>query len=639
MTQQKKYLKLLSEKYPTMRSLSREIINLSAILNLPKGTEHFMSDIHGEYEAFCHILNNCAGVIREKADMLYGDTLTEGEIDEICTIIYYPREKLRQIRKERVISTERHKLIINRMIGLAKMLSSKYTRSKVRKAMPPDYAYIIDELLHAQKDEDDNQIRYHERIIDSIISIDADDFIDALAGLIKHLAVDHLHIVGDIFDRGKAADKILDLLMQHHSLDIQWGNHDMLWIGAAAGNEACIANVVRNSIKYDTLGILESGYGISLRELTVFAENTYREGSVMEKALRAISIIQFKTEGQTILRNPEYGMKDRLLLSQLDLSAGTLTSEGKTYPLNSADFPTLKPDSPYVLTQEERTVLNDLKAAFIGSSRLQQHIRFLLEKGSMYLCYNDNLLYHGCIPLDDSGNFCGVPIFSGIYKGKALLDLSDKVVRHVYYSREKDPEELDFLWYLWCGKRSPLCGRNIKTFERYLTDDKEAWHEQSDPYYSFYETEKCCNMILREFDLYSESSHIVNGHTPVLASSGEQPIKANGRLLVIDGGFCKDYHRKTGIAGYTLIYNSHGLRIKAHQPFESIEKALTENVDIESTSQYIETQKHRIMVKDTDNGKRISEEIDDLYELLNLYRSSGVLLRKSTPDTPENVHF
>ena len=621
MEQHKKYLKLLSEKYPTMRSLSREIINLSAILNLPKGTEHFMSDIHGEYEAFCHILNNCAGVIREKADMLYGSTLTDGEIEEICTIIYYPREKLRLIKKDRVISGERYKLIINRMIGLAKMLSSKYTRSKVRKAMPPDYAYIIDELLHAQKDEDDNQIRYHERIIDSIISIDAEDFIDALAGLIKHLAVDHLHIVGDIFDRGKAADQILDLLMQHHSLDIQWGNHDMLWIGAAAGNDACIANVVRNSIKYNTLGILESGYGISLRELTVFADSTYHQNDIMKNALRAISVIQFKTEGQTILRHPEYQMKDRLLLDKLNLSEGTFTSEGSVYPLNSTDFPTLDSSKPYTLTPQEQTVLNNLKAAFTGSSRLQQHIRFLMEKGSMYLCYNNNLLYHGCIPLDEAGNLFGVQIFDGIYKGKALLDMADKVVRHVTFSREKDQEELDFLWYLWCGRRSPLCGRNIKTAERYLTDDKNAWHEQSDPYYSFYETEKCCNMILREFDLYSEASHIVNGHTPVLAASGEQPIKANGKLLVIDGGFCKDYHRKTGIAGYTLIYNSHGLRIKAHQPFESIEKALTENIDIVSSSQYVETQKQRIMVRDTDNGKRIAEEIDDLYELLELYRS------------------
>ena len=615
-----KYLKLLSEKYPTVRSLSREIINLSAILNLPKGTEHFMSDIHGEYEAFCHILNNCAGVIREKADRIYGETLSENEIEEICTIIYYPREKLGLIKKERAISADRYRLIIHRMIEIAGILSSKYTRSKVRKAMPKDYAYIIDELLHAQKDEDDNQIRYHRKILDSIIGLNADDFIESLAGLIKRLAVDHLHIVGDIFDRGANADKIIDMLMQHHSLDIQWGNHDILWIGAAAGNEACIANVIRNAIKYDTLEILESGYGISLRDLTLFADKTYHGDNAMQNALRAVSVIQFKAEGRIILRHPEYKMKDRLLLGKISKNDGTILIDGKEYVLNSTDFPTLEPAEPYRFSPDEQNIISDLKSAFLNSGRLQKHIRFLLEKGSMYLRCNGNLLYHGCIPLDDSGNLFGVDLFNGTFKGKAYLDMADKKVRHVFFSREKSFEELDFLWYLWCGRRSPLCGRNIKTFERYFIDDKSAWHEESDPYYKFYETEKCCNMILHEFDLYSPNSHIINGHTPVLASSGEQPIKANGRLLVIDGGFCKDYHRKTGIAGYTLIYNSHGLRIKAHQPFESIEKALSENIDIISDSQLIETEKHRVMVKDTDNGRLIMEEIDDLYEVLEYYK-------------------
>ena len=615
-----KYLRLLAEKYPSMRSLSREIINLSAILNLPKGTEHFMSDIHGEYEAFCHILNNCAGVIREKADMLYGSRLSDSEIEEICTIIYYPREKLNLIKKDHVISSDRYRLIINRMIEIAALLSSKYTRSKVRKAMPEDYAYIIDELIHAQKDEDDNQIRYHEKILNTIISLDADDFIEALAGLIKRLAVDHLHIVGDIFDRGHGADKILDMLMHHHSVDIQWGNHDILWIGAAAGNEACIANVVRGCIKYNTLETLESGYGISLRDLTVFAGETYRSGDAMEKALRAITIIQFKAEGQILMRHPEYNMKDRLMLSRIDQSRGTVEIDGKDHPLKDAYLPTVDPGSPFRYSDGERKIITEMKAAFENSVRLQKHIRFLLEKGGMYLCINGNLLFHGCIPLNNDGNFHGVRILDGIYKGKALLDKADRTVRHVYFSKEKDQEELDFLWYLWCGRRSPLCGRNIKTFERYFIEDKSVWKEESDPYYSFYETEKCCSMILREFDLYSPFSHIINGHTPVLASKGEQPIKANGRLLVIDGGFCKDYHRKTGIAGYTLIFNSHGLRIKAHQPFESIDRALEDNMDIVSSSQLIETEKNRIMVKDTDNGRRIMEEIDDLYELLEQYK-------------------
>ena len=400
-----KYLRLLAEKYPTMRSLSREIINLTAILNLPKGTEHFMSDIHGEYEAFCHILNNCAGVIREKADMLYSEKLSDREIEEICTIIYYPREKLSRIKKDRVISSDRYRLIINRMIEIAAVLSSKYTRSKVRKAMPADYAYIIDELIHAQNDEDDNQIRYHERILDSIIGIDADDFITALAGLIKRLAVDHLHIVGDIFDRGASADKIIDLLMKHHSLDIQWGNHDILWMGAAAGNDACIANAVRNSIKYNTLLTLESGYGISLRDLTVFAGNTYTKGSPMEKALRAITVIQFKAEGQTILRHPEYDMKNRLLLDKINTENGTVCIDGKDYPLNDSELPTIMKESPYSYTQEERDIISGLRSAFLNSTVLQKHMNFLLQKGSMYKCINGSLLYHGCIPLDEEGNF------------------------------------------------------------------------------------------------------------------------------------------------------------------------------------------------------------------------------------------
>ena len=615
-----KYLRLLSEKYPSMRSLSREIINLSAILNLPKGTEHFMSDIHGEYEAFCHILNNCAGVIREKADMIYGDRLSDSEIEEICTIIYYPREKLALIKKDHVISADRYRLIINRMIEIAALLSSKYTRSKVRKAMPEDYAYIIDELIHAQKDEDDNQIRYHERILNSIIGIDADDFIEALAGLIKRLAVDHLHIVGDIYDRGQGADKIIDMLTEHHSLDIQWGNHDILWIGAAAGNEACIANVVRGCIKYNTLATLESGYGISLRDLTVYAGETYKSGSVMEKALRAITVIQFKAEGQTILRHPEYKMKDRLMLGRINYESGTIDIGGKEYALNDPCLPTVDPDNPYLYSDDEKRIIADLKKAFLNSQRLKKHAMFLLKKGSMYLRTNGNLLYHGCIPLDENGNFRGVRILDGIYKGKALLDLSDKTVRSVYFSKEKNNEELDFLWYLWGGRRSPLCGRDLKTFERYFIDDKTTWKEESDPYYRYYETEKCCSMILHEFDLFSPYSHIINGHTPVLAAKGEQPIKAGGRLLVIDGGFCRDYQRKTGIAGYTLIFNSHGLRIKSHQPFESIDKALEENMDIISSSQLIETEQNRVMVKDTDNGRRIMEEIDDLYELLEQYK-------------------
>ena len=619
-----KYLKLLSEKYPTVSSVSREIINLTAILNLPKGTEHFMSDIHGEYEAFYHILNNCSGVIKEKVDMLYSDTISESEREEICTIIYYPNEKLNLIKKERGISSDRYRIIINRMIKIAGILSSKYTRSKVRKAMPKDYAYIIDELLHAQKDEDDNQVLYHRKILDTIINIGADDFIVALAGLIKRLAVDRLHIVGDIFDRGADADKILDLLIEYHSLDIQWGNHDMLWMGAASGNEACVANVVRNCIKYRTVRILESGYGISLRKLTLFAENKYKSADPMSAAMKAISVIQFKLEGQIILRRPEYEMNDRLLLDKVDMENGTVISEGKKYKLNSTDFPTVDKNSPYELADDEKKIIDELRESFINSSRLKRHITFLFDKGSMYKCFNGNLLYHGCVPLDENGNFFGIRLFGKVFKGRAYFDVAEKIVRRAYFGNNKNIEDIDFMWYLWCGKKSPLCGRTIKSFERYFIDDKSAWEEETDPYYRFYHTEKICNMILREFDMYSPSSHIVNGHTPVLTARGEQPIRANGKLIVIDGGFCRDYHKKTGIAGYTLIYNSHGLRIKAHQPFESIENAMKENRDILSSSENIETENYRIMVKHTDNGKNIQTEINDLYDLLEVYRNGEI---------------
>lgn len=624
MDNNRKYLKLLSEKYPTVQSLSREIINLTAILNLPKGTEHFMSDIHGEYEAFCHILNNCSGVIREKVDRLYGDILSDGEREEICTLIYYPKEKLSLIRKERSLNYDWYRMIINHMIEIARTLSSKYTRSKVRKAMPHDYAYIIDELLHAQKDEDDNQVRYHQKILDTIINIDADDFILALAELIKRLAVDHLHIVGDIFDRGGFADKIIDMLMSYHSLDIEWGNHDILWMGAAAGNDACIANVVRNSIKYNTIEILENGYGISLRGLTLFADKTYHSDNPMDAALKAISVIQFKLEGQIILRHPEYEMDDRLLLDKIDLQSGTVESEGKSYSLIDTDFPTLNQKNPYELTQEESKILDELKTAFMNSLRLHKHITFLYDKGGMYKCFNNNLLYHGCVPLDSSGNLDGVKIFNNIYKGKEYLDVSDRIARHAYFGRHKNKDEIDFMWYLWCGNKSPLCGRNIKTFERTFIADEDAWCEEKNPYYKFYHSEKICNMILHEFEMYSPISHIVNGHTPVLTGKGEQPIRANGKLIVIDGGFCKDYHERTGIAGYTLIYNSHGLRIKSHQPFESVYEALKENKDIRSSSKTIETENHRVMVKDTDVGKQIQSEIDDLQQLLEVYRSGDI---------------
>lgn len=614
------WMKLLKEKYPTKQAVCREIINLTAIINLPKGTEHFMSDIHGEYEAFLHIMNNCSGVIREKVRMLFSETLSVREQKEICTLIYYPREVMNRKRNLNELSEDWYRLMLNYLLEIAKTVSSKYTRSKVRKALPKEFGDIIDELLHFMPDEDDNQIRYHRQILDTIIGIEnSEEFIVALAELIKHLAVDHLHIVGDIFDRGGDADKIMDLLMEYHSLDIEWGNHDILWMGAACGNEASIATVVKNNMKYNNIQILESGYGISLRSLVLFGEQTYPELDVMEAAQKALSIILFKLEGQIILRHPEYNMEDRLLLDKIDYENKTIVSEQVTYAMKDTNFPTVDKEHPYELTEEEQKVIQDLKFSFLNSHRLQKHMDFLFEKGCMYKRYNENLLYHGCIPLDDQGNFDGIEIDRNIYMGKEYLDYAERVVREVRKG-EAGQDGLDFMWYLWTGKKSPLCGRNIKTFERTFIQDKQAWKEPTDPYYKFYHTEKTCNMILREFGLFSPLSHTINGHTPVKTVEGEEPVRANGKLIVIDGGFSQAYHKTTGIAGYTLIYNSHGMRIKAHQPFESVEKVLEENKDIESTSTMFETEEDRIMVGDTDEGKEIKEEIQMLKKLLEAYR-------------------
>ena len=614
------WMKLLKEKYPTKQAVCREIINLTAIINLPKGTEHFMSDIHGEYEAFLHIMNNCSGVIREKVRMLFSETLSVREQKEICTLIYYPREVMNRKRNLNELSEDWYRLMLNYLLEIAKTVSSKYTRSKVRKALPKEFGDIIDELLHFMPDEDDNQIRYHRQILDTIIGIEnSEEFIVALAELIKHLAVDHLHIVGDIFDRGGDADKIMDLLMEYHSLDIEWGNHDILWMGAACGNEASIATVVKNNMKYNNIQILESGYGISLRSLVLFGEQTYPELDVMEAAQKALSIILFKLEGQIILRHPEYNMEDRLLLDKIDYENKTIVSEQVTYAMKDTNFPTVDKEHPYELTEEEQKVIQDLKFSFLNSHRLQKHMDFLFEKGCMYKRYNENLLYHGCIPLDGQGNFDGIEIDRNIYMGKEYLDYAERVVREVRKG-EAGQDGLDFMWYLWTGKKSPLCGRNIKTFERTFIQDKQAWKEPTDPYYKFYHTEKTCNMILREFGLFSPLSHIINGHTPVKTVEGEEPVRANGKLIVIDGGFSQAYHKTTGIAGYTLIYNSHGMRIKAHQPFESVEKVLEENKDIESTSTMFETEEDRIMVGDTDEGKEIKEEIQMLKKLLEVYR-------------------
>lgn len=615
-----KYLKLLKQNYSSSQAVIREIVNLTAITNLPKGTEFFLSDIHGEYEAFLHIMNNCSGVIKEKVDLIFKDTLSEFDRQELCTLIYYPREKMTLLGETNRIDGNWYAMTLNHLIMIAKLLSSKYTRSKVRKALPEDYAYIIDELLHAQEDEDANQIRYHKQILQTIIELeDADEFIIALSQLIKRLAVDHLHIVGDIFDRGGSADKILDLLYDYHSLDIEWGNHDILWMGAACGNDACICSVIRNNLKYDNVEILENAYGISLRQLILFGMKTYGIEDGIKAALAAVTVILFKLEGQLIKAHPEYEMSDRLLLEQMDDTKNKVMIEGEWVTMNTNVFPTVDLADPYELTEEETEILRKLHRNFVSSQRLQKHIRFLYEKGSMYNVYNGNLIYHGCVPVDKNGAFDKLCIDGKYYHGKALLDKCEEKARAAYLDNP-DKDDIDFMWFLWGGEKSPLCGRKLKTFEREYVDKESLWTEESNPYYSKYYDESFCCQILHEFGLYDDDSHIINGHTPVHAIEGENPVRANGRLFVIDGGFCRSMNKATGIAGYTLIFNSHGLRLKAHTPFTSVEDALMNNTDIESSSEIIEKDLQRMFVKDTDIGKHLLEEISDLRKLLENYR-------------------
>ena len=615
-----KYLKLLKQNYSSSQAVIREIVNLTAITNLPKGTEFFLSDIHGEYEAFLHIMNNCSGVIKEKVDLIFKDTLSEFDRQELCTLIYYPREKMTLLGETNRIDGNWYAMTLNHLIMIAKLLSSKYTRSKVRKALPEDYAYIIDELLHAQEDEDANQIRYHKQILQTIIELeDADEFIIALSQLIKRLAVDHLHIVGDIFDRGGSADKILDLLYDYHSLDIEWGNHDILWMGAACGNDACICSVIRNNLKYDNVEILENAYGISLRQLILFGMKTYGIEDGIKAALAAVTVILFKLEGQLVKAHPEYEMSGRLLLEQMDDTKNKVMIEGEWVTMNTNAFPTVDLADPYELTEEETEILRKLHRNFVSSQRLQKHIRFLYEKGSMYNVYNGNLIYHGCVPVDKNGAFDKLCIDGKYYHGKALLDKCEEKARAAYLDNP-DKDDIDFMWFLWGGEKSPLCGRKLKTFEREYVDEESLWTEESNPYYSKYYDESFCCQILHEFGLYDDDSHIINGHTPVHAIEGENPVRANGRLFVIDGGFCRSMNKATGIAGYTLIFNSHGLRLKAHTPFTSVEDALMNNTDIESSSEIIEKDLQRMFVKDTDIGKHLLEEISDLRKLLENYR-------------------
>ena len=641
-TKNLKYLCLLAQQYPTIQSACTEIINLRAILNLPKGTEHFVSDIHGEHEAFTHLMNNCSGVIKEKVDDLFSGKMSELARKQLCSLIYYPEEKLGQIKADVPELDKWYEYTLFALIDICRIIASKYTRSKVRKALPKEFAYIIDELMHADYTEE-NQTLYYDKIMESILSLNiADSFITALSSMIKRLAVDRLHVVGDIFDRGARPDLVMDMLCNYHCVDIQWGNHDILWMGAAAGNEACIANVINNSATFCNLEVLENGYGINLRPLALFAQKVYRESSgfaprlvegsavsspremeLSGKIHKAIAIMMFKIEGQLIKRHPEYKMQNRLLLDKLDLKTGTVLIEGSEYPLIDSDLPTIFPDDPYRLTDEEAEVIASLKNSFINSERLQTHVRFLYSNGSMYKCYNHNLMYHGCVPMNDDGSFQSAEIDGKLVSGKALMDAADNLARRAYFGVSGEREAAsDAMWYMWCGSRSPLFGRaRMTTFERLFVLDKSTHAEPSNAYYNHIQNAEGCTRILEEFGLYSEVSHIINGHVPVKAGSGENPVKGGGRLIVIDGGFCKAYQPRTGIAGYTLIYNSYGLRLSSHMPFESIKTAVEKNADIHSTTQVFETMRQRMKVMDTDEGQEISEQIFDLSLLVNAYRS------------------
>lgn len=620
---ERKYLELLAEKFPTTQSVFTEVINLEAILNLPKGTEHFVSDVHGEYEAFEHILNNCSGVIRERVGQAFAMELTRDEQADLCTLIYYPELKLRRLREQDRLTSEWYAITLTRLVRLARRLSGSYTRSKVRKAMPVAYAYIIDELLHISPDERETRLAYHQRIIDTIVDTgSADDFVCSLAALIKRLAVDHLHVVGDVFDRGPHADKIMERLMAYHSIDVQWGNHDIVWMGAAAGSYACLAAVIRNNIHYDSLKILESAYGVSLRELALFAEVTYRADDGMSPVEKAISVILFKLEGQTIRRHPNWHMDDRLLLEHVDAERGVAVVDGREYELRTCDFPTLEADDPYALTPEEQRVMDNLMNAVRSSDKLRRHVGFLFEHGSTYLVHNGNVLFHACVPMNEDGSFCAVNHQGQMLSGRAYYDYADRLARRAWH--EHDQVSLDWMWYLWCGRFSPLSGRVVKTFERTYFADRSTWEEPRDPYFSHTEDPAMCARVLEEFGADVERGVIINGHTPVHAAAGESPVKAGGRLVVIDGGFCQAYHSTTGIAGYTLIADPEGMRIKAHRPFGSIADVLDLNADIVSDDDRFQRNPRPLFIGDTDTGADIRGQIADLRALLDAYRTGEI---------------
>ncbi len=632
------YLRLLSREYPTVRSACSEIINLRAIMGLPKGTEYFFSDLHGEYEAFVHLLKSSSGIIREKIRQTFGYIIPEEEQDELASLIYYPERMINKMTVAGKNTEDWQKVTIYRLVRICKEVSSKYTRSKVRKKVPHDFAYAIDELLHVDYNDENKKVYYSE-IIQTILDVQiAEKFIVALSRLIQNLTIDNLHIIGDIFDRGPRADIIMNELMQFHDVDIQWGNHDISWMGAATGNLASICVVLRIAISYNSFDVLEDGYGINLRPLSMFAASTYKEDpcarfqpkildeniydavdpGLAAKMHKAIAVMQLKLEGQIIRRHPDYKMEDRILLERIDYQKGTVTIGGKEHPMLDMNFPTIDPADPLRLTPEEEELLYTLALSFRHSELLHRHIKFLYSHGSMYKCYNSNLLYHGCIPMKRDGSFDEMVIDGVAYSGKALLDFIDQRVQKAYFLPEHDPEKekcRDFMWYLWCGAKSPVFRKdNMSTFDHSFVEDKATHKENYNPYYKLSQQVEYCDKILKEFGLPAKGSHIINGHVPVKLKDGETPVKAEGKLYVIDGGLSKAYQSTTGIAGYTLIYNSNHLALAEHKPFVPGQEN-TPRVSI------VEKMKKRVMVADTDMGIQLSAQIDDLKELVNAYRA------------------
>ncbi|MGN0366928.1 MAG: fructose-1,6-bisphosphatase [Suilimivivens sp.] len=642
-----KYLKSLANQYRNIAAASTEIINLQAILNLPKGTEHFLTDIHGEYEQFNHVLKNGSGAVRRQIDEEFGNTLSNKDKKSLATLIYYPKEKLDIVLTEEDNIEDWYKITLHRLVQITKRVASKYTRSKVRKALPKDFAYIIEELITEKSDISDKEGYYNE-IIHTIIRIGrAQEFIIALSYLIQRLVIDHLHIVGDIYDRGPGPHIIMDTLMNYHSVDIQWGNHDIVWMGAACGHLPCIATVLRIAARYGNLDTLEDGYGINLIPLATFALDTYQDVncdafaikyntdyntkdlSLDMKIHKAIAIIQFKLEGQVIKKHPEFEMDERLLLDKINYEKKTIMVYGKEYPIIDTDFPTVDPERPYDLTPDEEQMMERIRQAFLKCEKLQQHVRFLYSNGGLYKIHNSNLLYHGCVPLDKEGNFKSVNVDGKEYRGKGLYDILDNYARKGYYAKN-DPAGMrkaqDYIWYIWAGPNSPVFGKDkMTTFERYFIEDKETHKEVKNSYYSMLDREDILNRILQEFGLDTKKSHIINGHVPVELKKGETPIKCEGKLLIIDGGFSKAYQSKTGIAGYTLVANSHGMRLVAHEPFESTEAAILHESDIFSDSTVVETAPTRIRVSDTDVGAELRESIKQLELLLQAYRAGTII--------------